>query len=134
MEEQAREINRLQKILEGANIKLSSKVSDIMGFGARKMLKLITGNKPITIEQVSDCMNGNMKASIEDMLAALEGIVTNLQRELLQEVLHVIDEQTQQLARAEALVQKYMDEEFTRAAIAIDELPGIAHRKMNLCF
>jgi len=55
MEERARKINRLQKILEGANIKLSSKVSDIMGFGARKMLKLVTGNKPITIEQVSDC-------------------------------------------------------------------------------
>ena len=37
-----------------------------------------------------------------------------------------IDEQTQQIARAEALVQKYMDEEFPRAAAAIDELLGIA--------
>ena len=40
--------------------------------------------------------------------------------------MRVIDEQTQQIARAEALVQKYMDEEFSRAASAIDELPGIA--------
>lgn len=49
-----------------------------------------------------------------------------MQRELILEVLHVIDEQTQQITRAETLVQKYMDEEFTRAAAAIDELPGIA--------
>lgn len=126
MEERAREINRLQKMLEGANIKLSSKISDIMGSGAQKLLKLVTCNNPITIEQVSDCMYGNMKASADEMLAALEGVVTNLQRDLLHEVLHVIDEQTQQIVRAETLIQKYMDEEFTRAAAAIDELPGIA--------
>ena len=63
---------------------------------------------------------------IKQMWAALDGVVTNLQRDLLHEVLHVIDEQTQQIARAEVLIQKYMDEEFARAAVAIDELPGIA--------
>lgn len=126
MEELAREINRLQKILEGANIKLSSAVSNIMGSAAQKMLKLITQNKPITIEQVSNCMNGNLKASPEEILASLEGIVTELQRKLIVEVLYVINEQTQQIARAEALVQTYMNEEFSRAADAIDALPGIA--------
>ena len=126
MEERAREINRLQKMLEGANIKLSGIVTNIMGYSAQRLLKLVTGNKPITIEQVSDCMDVHLKAKPEEMLVALEGIVTDLQRELILEVLHVIDEQTQQIARAEALIQKYMDKEFSCAATAIDELPGIA--------
>jgi transposase len=127
MEERAREINRLQKMLEGANIKLSGTVSDIMGFTAQKLLKLITGNKPITLADVSACICGNIKASPEELLAALEGIVTDLQRELILEVLHVINEQTQQIAWAEKLVLTYMDEEFSRASAAIDELPGIAN-------
>ena len=126
MEERAREINRLQKMLEGANIKLSGTVTDITGQTAQKLLKLVTCGKPITVEDVSACMVGNLKASAEELYISLEGIVTDLQRELILEVMRVIDEQTQQIARAEALVQKYMDEEFSRAASAIDELPGIA--------
>ncbi|MDD6799938.1 MAG: IS110 family transposase [Firmicutes bacterium] len=126
MEERAREINRLQKMLEGANIKLSGTVTDITGQTAQKLLKLVTCGKHITVEDVSACMTGNLKSSAEELYISLEGIVTDLQRELILEVMRVIDEQTQQIARAEALVQKYMDEEFSRAASAIDELPGIA--------
>ena len=126
MEERAREINRLQKMLEGANIKLSDTISDITGQTARNLLSLITSNKSLTVDEVSSCMVGNLKSSPEELLLSLEGIVTALQRELILEVLHVINEQTQQIARSEALIQKYMDEEFARAAAAIDELPGIA--------
>jgi len=38
IDERARELNRLQKVLEGANIKLGSVVSDINGVSARQML------------------------------------------------------------------------------------------------
>ncbi len=42
------------------------------------------------------------QALIEHVLAATKGVVTYLQRELLGEVLHVIDEQTAQIQRTEA--------------------------------
>nr|WP_245237928.1 IS110 family transposase [Paenibacillus etheri] len=42
IEERARQNNRIQKVLEGANIKLSSVVSDIMGVSSRDMLRAIT--------------------------------------------------------------------------------------------
>lgn len=41
IEERARQHNRIQKVLEGANIKLSSVVSDIMGVSSRDMLSAI---------------------------------------------------------------------------------------------
>ena len=41
IEERARQHNRIQKVLEGANIKLGSVVSDIMGVSARDMLNAI---------------------------------------------------------------------------------------------
>lgn len=59
-------------------------------------------------------------------MISLGGIVTDLQCKLISEVLHVIDEQTQQIMRAEALVQTYIDDEFPQVAATIDELPGIA--------
>lgn len=126
MEEQAREINRLQKILEGANIKLSGSVTDIMGLSSRNLLGLVTSAHPITLERVEQCMKGHLKASAEELLLSLEGVVTDLQRELLGEVLHVIDEQTAQIARAEVLIDKYLKDSYAEAANAIDTLPGIA--------
>lgn len=59
-------------------------------------------------------------------MLALEGVVTDLQRELLGEVLHVIDEQAPQIQRAEALIGKCFDASYSDAVDAIDELPGIA--------
>jgi transposase len=47
IEDRAREANRLQKILETANIKLASVVTDVLGVSARAMLKaLIAGTIP----------------------------------------------------------------------------------------
>lgn len=126
MEEHARELNRLQKMLEGANIKISGTLTDITGVTARNLLSLVTEGSPITREQVELCMSGNLKASADDFLLALEGVVTNLQRELIGEVLHVIDEQTAQIQRAEALIDKYFDTLYSEAVDAIDALPGIA--------
>ncbi|MEK5238922.1 IS110 family transposase [Paenibacillus sp. FSL L8-0470] len=41
IEERARQHNRIQKVLEGANIKLGSVVSDIMGVSSKSMLYAI---------------------------------------------------------------------------------------------
>ncbi len=51
IEERTRELNRLQKILEGANIKLASVVRDINGVSSRKLLeKIIADDLPDTDE------------------------------------------------------------------------------------
>lgn len=65
MEELAREINRLQKMLEGANSKLSGTVTDITGQTAQKLLKLVTCGKPITVQKgKSTSILRNLKISI----------------------------------------------------------------------
>jgi transposase len=45
IEERARQHNRIQKVLEGANIKLGSVVSDIMGVSSEDMLRAIAGGE-----------------------------------------------------------------------------------------
>ena len=52
IEERAREINRLQKMLEGANIKLDSVVSDITGKSARRLLQSILADKHLNENEV----------------------------------------------------------------------------------
>ena len=125
IEERAREINRLQKMLEGANIKLASKISDITGDTATSMIKLVVQDAEITIDQIAKVRNNRCNSSAEEFLDAMTGIVSPLQRELFGEVLRVIEEQTRQIARIEEMVKAYTTEAYNIAAKAIEAIPGI---------
>jgi len=125
IEERARNLNRLQKMLEGANIKLSSMVSDIDGKSATEFLELVIGKPDFTVEDVAERRHGCLKASAEDLFLSLEGIVTPIQRELFKHVMQVIREQTTQIEQTDNLIQSYMPEAYANAADAIDAIPGI---------
>jgi len=125
IEERAREMNRLQKMLEGANIKLSSMVSNITGQTASNLIKLIVRHEEITVDQVSVMRNYQCKSSAQELMEALTGVISPLQRELFNEVLRIIEEQSRQIERIEALIERYTAEAYDMAIKAIDEIPGI---------
>jgi transposase len=125
IEERAREINRLQKMLEGANIKLGNKVSDITSQSANNLIKLVVQHDDLTFEQIDSVRDSRCKSSTEEFMDALTGIISPLQRELFTEVLRIIDEQTQQIARIEGMIQKHITETYDAAVKQLDEIPGI---------
>jgi len=124
-EERAREINRLQKMLEGANIKLGDVVSDVMGKSANRLLILALTQSEITTDEIAAASHGGIKASIDEIRAALKGIVSPLQRELITTVLKTIGTQTGQLAEIEALIEKYTQAAYASAAEKLEVIPGI---------
>ena len=124
-EERTRELNRLQKMLEGMNIKLGDFVSDINGKSAGKLLNLALENETLTDEQISDAMDKRLKASLEELKEALTGIITPLQRELVTMVINVIKDQTEQIAKVEALIKKYTSEAYEEAAKKLEVMHGI---------
>ena len=88
IEERAREKNRLQKMVEGANIKLSNHVSKITGVSAISLLELAMSSEELTIEKIKKVRHGSCKSTAEEFLDALTGVITPLQRELFAQVLY----------------------------------------------
>jgi len=125
IEERAREINRLQKMLEGANIKLSSMVSSIVGQSASNLIRLAVQYDELTVDQVAEVRSDRCKSSAQELLEALTGVISPLQRELFSEVLRIIEEQTRQIERVEGMIQRYTTQAYDMAIKAIDEIPGI---------
>jgi len=99
IEDRARNLNRLQKFLEGANIKLGDYVSEIEGKSATELLELVIGKPDFTVEDVATRMYGRMKSAPEELFKALEGSITPTQREFFTHVMKVIREQTAQMRR-----------------------------------
>ena len=90
VQERARVINRVQKLLEGANIKLSSVASDIMGVSARAMLAEIVAGQT-DAEGMADLAQGRMRSKIPELEKALTGIVQPHHRFVLAQQLEHID-------------------------------------------
>lgn len=130
-EERCREVNRLQKILEGANIKLDSVVKDITGKSARKLLQRIIDDDIPDSDEVSKLVHGRMRPKLEQIVASIEGITTPLQRKLLAQIIDHIDDLNRRIGELDELVQEYMAE-YEAAIEAIDEIPGIARRSAEV--
>jgi transposase len=125
IEERTRNINRLQKFLESANVKLGSWLSDIQGKSATSLLELIIGRPDFTVDEVAKCMRAGMKSTPEQLYHSLEGSITPLQREFFSHVMAVIRVQTSQIEKTDAIIKRSLSSNYEAAVQALDVIPGI---------
>jgi transposase len=81
---------RIQKVLEDANLKLTSVISDVLGMSGRAMIEAIIKGEQ-NPERLADLSQGRLKASRPAVIAALQGLVTPHHRFLLRLHLTQID-------------------------------------------
>lgn len=80
--ERTRQVNRIHKVLEDANIKLGAVASDILGKSGREMLNALIAGKQTPV-QMADLARRRMRGKIPQLQAALQGYVTEHHRFLL---------------------------------------------------
>jgi transposase len=121
--EQTSHVQRVQKTLEDANIKLDSVISDIMGKSGRAMIKaLIAGERdPDKLARLADA---RLEASPAELREALRGRVTKNHRFLLRLHLRQIDALDAAIAAIDRQVEADMAP-FRVAAEQISSVPGI---------
>ena len=125
IEERARNINRLQKFLEGANVKLGSWLSDIEGKSSTQLLEMIIEKEDFTVDDVRSRMYGRLKSTPEEIFAAIEGYITPTQRKFFAHVMNIIREQTRLIKITDEMIRDSFNEEQKRAIEKLDEIPGI---------
>jgi len=104
-EEKAREVNRVQKTLEDTNLKLGDVVSDIMGKASRMILHAISEGETDPSRLAAFAV-GRVRASQEQLEAALKGHVTDHHRFLLGEHLRQIHHLEQAIDRVTAEITR----------------------------
>lgn len=130
--ERTRELNRLQKMLEGANIKLSGTVSDINGKSARSILEYLLTGESIDVEKYNEMYEHkviahNLKATKEQIMDDLNGIMTPLQRRMMKELLVHLDELNTHIQNLSDEINNFMKPEEKQAAALIQDVPGIGN-------
>jgi transposase len=118
--------NRLQKILEDANIKLSSVASNIQGVSARAMLEaLIDGETDVA--KLADLAKRRLRSKIPKLEAALAGHIREHHRFMWREVLYHLDELNERLATLDAQIRQ-LTAPYEGIIERLDAIPGIDRR------
>lgn len=103
--ERARELNRIQAVLEGANIKLASVISDISGASGMAILHALIDGKTDP-EYLSSLAKGKLTAKIETLQKALKGSVGAHQMQMLKLQIQHIDFLSQSIQEMDNDIKK----------------------------
>ena len=118
--------NRIGKVLEDANIKLVSVISNLMGVSGRRMLEAMVAGEcnPVKLAALAD---GRLKASPEQLVAALQGRFTRHHAFLVREHLALNDHLEQRIASFEREVDALLAP-FRELVDRLTEIPGVKTR------
>ena len=129
--DKSRELNRLQKMLEGANIKLSGSVAEINGMSSRKILEVILSGEKIDAEKLEQMKKDkliahNLKTPFSQLAQDLNGFITPVQYRMMRELLSHIDELDIHIQNLNNDINNHMRNEEKQAVEAIKTVTGIA--------
>jgi transposase len=124
--DQSRIINRIQKTLEGANIKLSSVATDIVGVSGRLILKaMIDGVEDP--KALADMAKGRLRQKSDSLEEALLGLIGTHQRRLLQSQLGHLDYLDKEISKLDDDISSYI-EPYQHIIEQMDTVHGIGQR------
>ncbi len=124
MQGRTQEVNRLHKLLEGANIKLGAVAADILGKSGRDMLDALLGGEqePAVLAELA---RGRLRAKLPQLRQALDGCLRPVHLVLLAAILGHID-------YLDAMIARLHDEiagglaPFAEAVELLQTIPGIS--------
>lgn len=126
IDERSREVSRIQKVLEGANIKLSSVATDTLGVSGRAMIEaMIQGVEDP--EELSDLAKKRLKNKKADLERALHGMIGPHQKLMLEAQLKHIDFLDEQITKLDEEVKARMLP-FEKDLERLDTIPGVGRR------
>ena len=121
--ERDREKNRVEKLLEDAQIKLSVVASDIFGVSGREMMAALVGGQtnPKVLARLA---RGQLRAKIGALEEAFTGYFTDHHRFLLAKMLARIDALDADIAELDATLGELIAP-YAPAVDKLDEIPGV---------
>lgn len=123
--EQTRAANRIHKILQDANIKLSSVASDILGKSGRAMLQaLLDGERDVV--RLAELAKGRLRGKIPQLKQALLGNFTSHHEFLIRQLLSHLDFLQQQIDILSARIKEHLRPQVSAEQMQrLDDITGV---------
>jgi transposase len=124
--ERASVSNRIQKVLEDANIKLSSVASDVLGVSGRAMIAALIGGETEP-DRLADLARRRLRGKIPQLRRALKGRVTEHHRFMLRTLMDHVRHLDDLIERLDQRIEEAMSP-FAQAVERLVTIPGVNRR------
>lgn len=126
VEEKTHTVNRIQKVLEDANIKLASVATNILGVSDRAMLERLIEREEGPVK-LADLAQWQLRGKIPELEKALQGYVTDHHRSLLRLLGKELAQQEEPITELDAKIEE-QTRPFAAEINRLDQVPGVDHR------
>jgi transposase len=121
--ERATVSQRVEKVLEQANIKIDTVVTDVMGVSSRRMIEELLAGRTDR-EEIAELALGALRNKIPQLIEALDGHILPHQNTMLQSLLRQFDFLSREIEGLEEAIREY-SRPFAFEVALLDEIPGI---------
>ena len=127
--DRARFANRVQKLAESGNIKLSQVLSDALGVSGRRILRAVASGER-DLDRLLGLADRQLEPKREQLRKALDGRLTDAQRYVLGELLDCYEETVSAIERVSAQIRKEVESQqqdpfLAEAVRLLDEITGV---------
>ena len=126
VQERSRAANRIQKLLEGANIKLASVATDVLGVSGRAMLTALAAGEEDP-EVLAGLAKGRLREKTGELEQALRGLMRHHQRFMLTGQLRHLGFLDTEIEGLDQEVARRVHP-FEETVAAVDTIPGVGRR------
>jgi Transposase and inactivated derivatives len=118
------EKNRVHKVLQDANIKLTTPVTDLFGVSGRALLQSLIDGEVLMEEQLLDVVKGKLRKKIPQIVEALNGRVTAHHRKMLERIMKHVVFLEEEIADLEMDIKNAL-KPYQKELDLLDTIPGI---------
>jgi transposase len=131
MQQHSAVINRLQAVLEDANIKLSAVASEVLGASGRDMIEALIGAET-NAERLAELARGRLRGKIPQLRVALEGKVAAHHRFMLRLLLDQLDFLSTAVDACSQRLTEIAPESFHQAVRQLTTIKGVGRRTAEI--
>ena len=126
----ASEQNRIQKMLEGGNIKISGTISSVMNKSGQYLLSCVIDGEAINADDIrrmiaDGLISSRLKATPEELADDLNGILTPVQRKMISICLEHIVYLNKRIDEIDAIIDDNLSSDMQELVELLKEIPGV---------
>jgi len=118
------EKNRLHKVLQDANIKLTTFVTDLFGVSGRALIEKLIDGEILTEDEVRNIVKTQLRKKVPQIVEALNGRLTEHHRKLMARIMKHYEYLKEEITDLEQEIQTLL-KPYQRELELLDTIPGI---------
>lgn len=130
VQERARLVNRVHKVLDAVGCKLSMGLSDILGWSGKRILQALCAGESDPV-RLARLMHPRVHATEEEVVAALTVEVREHHRFLVRELLALIEVQDGSIKHLEAEIERHL-QPFEEQIKRCEQITGVSQQVLHV--